>query len=389
MLKTLIYILREINAFFLRSKHSIVYHSFPDFSDNSFAAFVYASENLPDHQAIWLVDKIENIEKCRLLIKNYTKTTKTIIVKKKSVKGFFYYLSADIVFHTHGLYNFLGIVSDQKKINLWHGMPIKNIGYLDNPKSKNVQISNYHVATSPFYQKIIADAFGVSDNEVWTIGQPRNDLMFKNTRNIHELFDDNSTYSKTVLWMPTYRKSIIGDIRIDGNNTEDTFFLPMNLQKTNRLLNKHNAICYVKLHPMDARLNANHKNHSNIKFIVNELFDLKGINMYSVFNSVDLLLTDFSSVYIDFLLLDKPIAFVFSDFQTFKNTRGFVFSDPQKYMPGEIITEQEQLLLFFEKTCKEGNDKYKNSRNRLKAKFHSSDKNFSKNLFDKLRMVDL
>ena len=70
-------------------KKSIVYHSFPDFSDNSFAAFVYASENLPDHQAIWLVDKIENIEKGRLLIKNYTKTTKTIIVKKKIYQRFF------------------------------------------------------------------------------------------------------------------------------------------------------------------------------------------------------------------------------------------------------------------------------------------------------------
>jgi CDP-glycerol glycerophosphotransferase len=389
MLKTLIYMLRQINVFFLRSKHSIAYHSFPDFSDNSFAAFVYASENLPDHQAIWLVDKIENIEKYRLLIKNYTKTTKTIIVKKKSVKGFFYYLSADIVFHTHGLYNFFGLIPNQKKINLWHGMPLKTIGYLDNPKSKNVQISNYHVATSPFYQKIIGDAFGVPTNRVLTVGQPRNDFFLKKIKSIHSLFDDNKIFNKTLLWMPTYRKSIIGDIRIDGDETEDTFFLPKNLQKTNSLLSEHNAICYVKLHPMDARLNTKHKNHSNIKFIANDLFSSKGINMYSVFNSVDLLLTDFSSVYIDFLLLDKPIAFVFSDFQAFKRKRGFVFSYPQIHMPGEIITEQEQLLLFLENICKGCVDKHKNSRNTLRKKFHSNDKNFSKILFDKLNEKEL
>ena len=362
-------------------KKSIVYHSFPDFSDNSFAAFVYASENLPDPQAIWLVDKIENIEKGRLLIKNYTKTTKTIIVKKKSIKGFFYYLSSDIIFHTHGLYNFFGLIPNQKKINLWHGMPLKTIGYLDNPKSKNVQISNYHVATSPFYQKIMSQAFGVPTNRVLTVGQPRNDFFLKKIKSIHSLFDDNKIFDKTLLWMPTYRKSFIGDIRTDGNPSEDIFFSTKNLVKINALLRRFNAICYIKFHPMDIRVKNFRKHLSNIRFLTNELFEAKSINLYSVLNSVDLLLTDFSSVYIDFLLLDKPIAFVFSDFEMFKKTRGFIFANPEKFMPGEKITNQEELLFFLKRFLKNDTDDYKEFRQKVMKKFHTQNKDFSKTLF--------
>ena len=383
--KTIVKGLIFLCRIFSNNEKKIVYHSFPDFSDNSFATFIYATKHFKDYKNVWLVDNYASKEKYIKLTLNYTKTPNLLIVNKKSFLGLFHYFTASIVFHTHGLYNFLGLIPNQKKINLWHGMPIKNIGYLDNPNSKNVQVSNYHSATSAFYQEVLSRAFGVTQKEILITGQTRNDFLFKNEFSIHKLFNDKSSYSKTILWMPTFRKSVVGDIRVDGEiNNDKDFFKESSLIKINNLLENNNSICYVKLHPMDYRKVNSFKTYTNIRFIDNYSFIENGINMYYIFNSIDILLTDFSSIYIDFLLLNRQIGFVFSDYEAFKNSRGFLFSDPIKYMPGEIITTLKKLELFLNDVISSDKDNYVYERKKIRKKFHKYDNDFSKILFDKL-----
>ena len=185
--------------------------------------------------------------------------------------------------------------------------------------------------------------------------------------------------------MPTFRKSVVGDIRVDGEiNNDKDFFKESSLIKINNLLENNNSICYVKLHPMDYRKVNSFKTYTNIRFIDNSSFIENGINMYSIFNSIDILLTDFSSIYIDFLLLNRQIGFVFSDYEAFKNSRGFLFSDPIKYMPGEIITTLKKLELFLNDVISSDKDNYVYERKKIRKKFHKYDNDFSKILFDKL-----
>ena len=80
-------------------------------------------------------------------------------------------------------------------------------------------------------------------------------------------------------------------------------------------------------------------------------------------------------------MLDKPIAFVFSDFEMFKKTRGFIFANPEKFMPGEKITNQEELLFFLKRFLKKDTDDYKEFRQKVMKKFHTQNKDFSKTLF--------
>ena len=126
------------------------------------------------------------------------------------------------------------------------------------------------------------------------------------------------------------------------------------------------------------------KSYSNFVFIDNNSFLDKGIALYSVFNSVDILLTDFSSIYIDFMLLNKPIGFIFSDYEEFKNSRGFVFSDAKKYMPGDIITSIAKLEFFLNEVILKNNDNYIKEREEIKSIFHIYEKDFSKKLLDKV-----
>lgn len=382
MINKLIIIISKLLILFSKGRKKIVYHSFSDFSDNSFAMFLYVNANHKEYKNIWLVDNYSKKENYIKLARKYGVNDEFIILKKKSLKSVFYYLTADYVFHTHGLFNLFGLIPNQKKINLWHGMPLKNIGYLDD-KNSSVQTSNRHISTSPFFQDIIRQAFGVTNDEVLVVGQPRNDLLFDKI-SLNTIFNKKK-FTKTILWMPTYRKSIVGDIREDGNISIETDFLnESSLFTLNKHLQDLNTICYVKIHPMDYRKKTDFKLYNNIVFIDNDDFENKEVSLYSVLSSIDILLTDFSSIYIDFLLLDKPIGFVFSDFEEYTNSRGFVFSNPIEYMPGEIITTIDELNKFIKNVLLDKKDNYKDKRKKITKLFHSYDKNFSKIIFQKI-----
>ena len=83
--------------------------------------------------------------------------------------------------------------------------------------------------------------------------------------------------------------------------------------------------------------------------------------MYRLLKDTDALITDYSSVYFDYLLLDKPEAFIIEDMKEYGSHRGFVVDNPLDYMPGEIIESQEGFYGFLE-NCIAGEDAYKEKR---------------------------
>jgi CDP-glycerol glycerophosphotransferase (TagB/SpsB family) len=378
------YFINILRFFFKTNKKYIVYSSFPDVSDNSFALFCYSINNDKTKKNVWLVNNINNKKNYLKLISNYTKETNFLIIKKKSLLGFYYFCKAKYIFHTHGLFNTLTLSKKQININLWHGMPLKNIGFLDANKN-TVQKSNYVIVTSNIFKEILSKAFKHKKKYVLVLGQPRNDFMFTKKYSLHDLIDTSFKKPKnSILWMPTFRESKIGDIRKDGERKKMNDFLTHDYLKTlNLYLKKTETVCYIKLHPMDYMDVTDFENYSNIYFINNSCFEKKGISLYSVLSSADLLLTDFSSIYIDYLLLDKPIGFVFSDYDEYFNSRGFIFENPKKYMPGEIITDRKNLIPFLENTFTEEKDFYKEKRKEINNLFNEQKTNFSKRVFDR------
>ena len=374
-------IVRLCSLVFKRNPINIVYVSFPDFSDNSFAMFCYIINTHKKYKNIWLVDSIEQENKFKKLIKNYTESNNYRIEKKNSLKGLYYFFTSKYVFHTHGVYNKLPLLNKQTNINLWHGMPLKNIGHLDN--NLIVPVSSFTIATSIKFKKIMQQAFKLGDNEVIVSGLPRNDFLFTNKFSLLDVIPSKEkTFNNTILWMPTYRKSTIGDVRVDGSlGGMNEFLNEVFLNELNNFLSKINSLCVIKLHPMDVLKSNDFKGYSNLSIIDNSNFIEKGISLYSVLNSADLLLTDFSSIYIDFLLLNKPIGFVVSDYEDYFNSRGFVFDNPKELMPGKIIENSKELLLFLEDLFIKKSDNFLNERETVKNIFHNKQNSFSEKTF--------
>ncbi len=384
MKKFITFLISVLDRIFPKKNKQIVYTSFPDFSDNSFAMFIYMANNHKEYKNIWIVNATEKTSLYKNITSNYTNNNEYIIVDKNSIISLYYYLTSKFVFFTHGLYTGVKVPNSHIVVNLWHGMPLKTIGYLDSSNVNGIQNANYAIATSPIYQTLISKSFNLDINNVLISGQPRNDFLLSKDKGILEKFGVTSTIKKIFVWMPTYRKSIIGDIRVDG---DDTGLLPIlsieDLGEVNDVLKRTNSFMFIKLHPMDALILTEFKKYSHLSIVKNSDFEKVGIQLYSLLANADFLLTDYSSVYVDFLLTGMPIAFVMEDMNSFTQSRGFVFKNPIQYMPGDFISDKNQFLEFLTSPIKHKH--YDTVSNQLNTVVEKFSKNIYTNLIEKYR----
>lgn len=330
-------------------KNMIVFHSFPDCTDNSFALYKYILINRKnEYRLIWLIQNPERKPEVQRLLSEID--PKTMCINKRSVLGVYYFLRAHYVFTTHGVIEGVNIKRNNRiLVNLWHGMPLKKIGRLDNNSTgyeeKNI---DYTVVNSELFQQIMADSFGIRMDQVLVTGQPRCDMLYETTDYFSNHKINRSSYNRVGIWMPTYRTSIIGDIRKDGKFNEGmiSFCNEDDLDILNQQLSHINDLLLIKLHPMDVLQNYSFKQYSNIRFIYQRTFKEQ---LYPLLGACNYLLTDYSSVFFDYEILNKPIGFVINDLSEYSNNRGFCFNNLEEFLPGPMISSLEQLIAFIKK----------------------------------------
>ena len=116
--------------------------------------------------------------------------------------------------------------------------------------------------------------------------------------------------------------------------------------------------------------------------MTNSTLGKNNVGLYSVLRETDILLSDYSSVIVDYLLLNKPIAMVFSDMSDYKENRGFHFNNIEEYMPGPIISCYDELVEYFI-NCEMINDKWEKKRIMIRNTFNDfDDGNNSKRVCD-------
>ncbi|MCK4687749.1 MAG: CDP-glycerol glycerophosphotransferase family protein [Candidatus Lokiarchaeota archaeon] len=371
--KKVIFILISIlNRIFKKGK-IIVFSSFPDVADNSFAVFDYLIKNEKDKEYLmaWLIDDYSKIDKINKNIYERFGNISVKYIKKNSFLGIYYYIFSRYIFCTHGIFSGVTLCKKQIKINLWHAMPTKRIGLLDNKKKEDIATSNYMTATSDIFVNLLAKAFGMDEKNILKIGQPRNDLLFRGDNSLRKIGIDKEQYNKVFLWMPTYRVSTRGDIRTDGKIKESG--LPLldqeEIIKLNDLLFKENFLFVIKLHPIAQVTIKYFDNLSNIIFISDEILIDSNVQLYSIIGECGVLLTDYSSVYIDYLILNRPIGFIIDDLEDYKNNRGFVFDNFEEWAPGKKIRTFRELENFI-LDVKNNIDEYKEIREKINKKFN-------------------
>lgn len=264
-------------------------------------------------------------------------------------------LGSDIAIFTEGNYPFTSKLSDNSPIvmDLWHGLPLKAMGYADKGEKFKDLIEgiwdnvDYITSYSPLFNRLMGKCISADLSKYMITGAQRNDLLFctDGRKNIELLFGEDYKNKKFVFYMPTYRYTSRGNKTEGNRNWENIFgFRDFNMDKFVGFLKANNIIFFAKLHPAEESKFINKiPVNENIKVITNELLLGNGMELYETLNSADVLITDYSSVYIDLLLLDIPAIFTPIDIEEYRNDRGLILEPYEHWTPGPKCITQKSL----------------------------------------------
>lgn len=331
------------------------------FSDNSKYLYLYCNKNkeyLGLNKVIWITNN-DKIHK-ELKMNNF------IVYKKWSIESIWYHLRAEKHFicqTPNDINPYFSIFA--KRIQLWHGIGLKRLSKLEKiPNTKSIKYKilyfiKYISSPGLWYNYIFLtpskfatnNIFGISfrlwENKKIKSNYPRNiylsddelDKYYLDDEllNILNLIDENKKgdIDKVIIYLPTYR----GNSSVKNKNTskypfnikcEKEFLFFENFLKENRLL------LINKSHFVSESMNINYcKNIINLN---------SEIDIYPMLKKVDMLITDYSSVYVDFLIINKPIIFYTYDFDEYiKKDKGFLLNY-SKFTPGNKVFNIEELM---------------------------------------------
>lgn len=279
-----------------------------------------------DYEYIWVLNSTDNT--------NLLSNTKT--VSRYSLKHLFYLATSKYRIDNCQESKYLKPRKDTIYLQTWHGTPLKKIAQdiedssFDEVKKdweKDSSYWTYLLSSSTQVSKLLSKAFLIDEEKIITLGYPRNDMLMNVSEEIkNKIFKKVgiSTNKKVILYAPTFR-----------DDEKDYFSIKLNLHNFISSLSDE----YILLIRM----------HTNIKNKSVENFDKKNIYDVSLYDDIqelyaisDILVTDYSSVFFDYSLLQKPIIFYAYDLDKYKNVlRGFYFD--YESLPGVIVKSEVEL----------------------------------------------
>lgn len=280
-----------------------------------------------------------------------------------NLKGILIYFRAGYVFYSFGKIP-IRPGKGQKVGQLWHGIYFKGAdnGLLKGHTLKN-QYYTHFMSTSEFLKSLWMRIFSLNADRVCVTGQPRNDALFNGTKY------DFGEYDKIVIWMPTFRKSNVLGYQ-DAETTEIVPLLRANKFKDfNEFLAQRRIKVVIKLHPMQDLSNYNMIDMNHLILLSHAEFVKRGMDLYSFIGQCDAMITDYSSVFFDYLLLDRPLGFTVDDMDEYTGNRGFNFDNPLDYMPGPHMQSVDDLYKFIDDLSK-GKDEYHDQRDKVNNLFN-------------------
>ncbi len=303
-----LYLILGLSYLMPRNKNIWVFGSFSGaFNDNVKYLFIYVNEKHPEIRPIWISDSKK--------IVNFLRSKEFEAYHKYSLQGVFYALRGKFYFYFSNATNInLWLSGGATKMNLWHGVPMKKIQFDTNyqifePSFKNKFLyidhhlkNDFILSTSQKLSQYFSSAFKIDRKKCLNFGYPRNEILSYSEDKIMnfiekyepletmELVQNLKKYDKVFAYMPTWRdngRDFIEDAGID-------------FELLNEILKNKNYYLMLKLHHM-TKLSVGMEQYKNILLLDNKL------DMYPILPFTDCLITDYSSIFFDYKLMNKQV----------------------------------------------------------------------------------
>lgn len=220
-------------------------------------------------------------------------------------------------------------------LNTWHGSPIKKMGSdiekgNQSFRSKGNNKTDIMNTQSNFEADIFSKCFGIPRNHFLKVGLPRNDELTSysdNYRNVIRKKLGIPVEKKAILYCPTFREYE------KDENYGVVLAPPIDLKKWENYLGKQYVLLFRA-----------HYEVSNVMDI-NENRFIKNVTDYVSLNELmiasDILVSDYSSIFFDYSIMDKPMLHFTYDYDKYEEKRGMYF-DIRKYLYG--ASNEDELI---------------------------------------------
>lgn len=297
-----------------------------------------------------------------------------------SLYGKYVQLRANVAIFSHSPYsNCRSYVMGAVNIYTSHGNYLKRMDKQTNYKNSNLTQSlsiirykifkflgmkdKYYIVTSlgpP--ADIFKQSYGANEHDLLPTGFPRNDILFNDIKG-HEiginsqLLDEikHKHEENVIFYTPTHRGAIWAN---EGIQFED---LKLEFEKIDELMKKFNATLYIAPHPESDKKFDIH-NCENIEYLTT------GGDIYPFLKYCDILITDYSGIFYDFLLEGCPIIFFAPDVEVYQRDRGFYF-EYESHVPGPVAKTQAELRSVL-KCVLSGTDSFNTKRTEIQDSFY-------------------
>lgn len=325
------------------------------------------------------------------------------IVSSRSLRGIWVQLRARVYVVEQNIWD-VGYWFSRRavQVNVWHGIPLKQINLkMDDPDHALYRAhrgtrwqrattavthpwarlkADLMVATNDYVAGLMAGAFEIPDERVLRTGLPRNDALLAPDAAPLEaerpLVDRVAHWRRTgrrvLFYMPTYRDHEL--------RTEHGF--PIRWDELNALLERCGAELLMKIHPTDDAQVPRDPAHGRLHVLG------RFADPYPLLRHTDVLITDYSSVLFDFLLLDRPIVFFAYDLESYTKRDRPMYVEYEEVACGPVARGFEDLLTILDDLL--GGDPvadgYADHRARVRRRYHDDiDGRSSRRLADALR----
>lgn len=313
--------------------------------DSPYAMFLElaSDDKYSDYKHVWVYNA--DVPMIKESIPNHLRK-KVTFVERSSMDYVKALLTAKYLINNSTFESFFIKKKEQVYINTWHGTPLKHMGFdiPGNPNHsqnvlRNFLMTDYLISPNQHTSNIFINSYkleGIYPGKLLEGGYPRIDLTLNSDKNQVikriESYGAQLSGKKIILFCPTWKGTSIIDTTDDIDQiVNETLQLAKHFEQDYDVL--------VKVHPFiasrvlqDGRLK---------KHLVSDLVDAN-----EVLSITDILVTDYSSVFFDFLVTNKPIIFYAWDKDLYEQNRGMYLDENQ--LPGPTVENFDELVACIE-----------------------------------------
>ncbi len=251
------------------------------------------------------------------------------------------------------------IHAKQVNIQFWHGIPLKRMGIMANNTKRKTDMRNAKLwqknadvvcSSSDLYETLMSACCAIETTKYQKVGFPRLDALkhpaLSKAQLLTALFKVQDEQAQIAIYMPTFRYEMEDEQIMAQIKAGNFFALPdFDAESLNEALKAKHQYLIVKLHPYEMQLLGTQTSHySNIAYLNNDYLFAHDYDLYELLGNTDMLITDYSSIYFDYLTLDKPIIFVTNYLRQYEQKRGLLLGPYEEVVPGICVKTQAKLL---------------------------------------------